>query len=257
MHLHCDVCIYYYQYGGFPRHVALYGPWPVGHGPWPMAMKTFRGERCEQFRQTKQNRRGHMHTHTHTHTHTRVEKLIVSVGFRRLWVHLRTCYRVQKGFYFVCIFSEPKSQSAHHPAHPPDRQLDHQIENSRSHSQCPFWFTRKCFSFQVSAHQQSKAQDHLDVQLTHGPRMVLWWLLCVCAADPWAHGFCGGCCVSVCAADPWAQVLWWLCVCAADPWAHAGSVVAVVCVCVGVRLTHGPTLVLGAAKGGHFREGGS
>ena len=40
------------------------------------------------------------------------------------------------------------------------------------------------------------------------------------------------------------MVLWWLCVCAADPWAHAGSVVAVVCVCVGVRLTHGPTLVL-------------
>ena len=42
-----------------------HGPWPVCHGPWamdhgplPMAMKTFRGEPCEQFRQTKQNRRG-------------------------------------------------------------------------------------------------------------------------------------------------------------------------------------------------------
>jgi hypothetical protein len=23
MHLHCDVCIYYYQCGGFPRHVAF------------------------------------------------------------------------------------------------------------------------------------------------------------------------------------------------------------------------------------------
>ena len=74
--------------------------------------------------------------------------------------------------------------------------------------------------------------------------MVAVVCVCVCAADPWAHGFCGGCCVSVCAADPWAQdgsvvvvcvqltqgptlVLWWL-----------------LCVCVGVRLTHGPTLVL-------------
>ena len=76
--------------------------------------------------------------------------------------------------------------------------------------------------------------------------------------------------------------------CAADPWAHAGSVVAVVCVCVGVRLTKTETRdayvtrlrrtamnlspdyinriigtmakrvrLPGAAKGGHFREGGS
>ena len=44
-----------------------------------------------------------------------------------------------------------------------------------------------------------------------GPRMVLWWLLCV----------------NVCAADPWAQ---------------DGSVVAVVC----VQLTHGP-MVSGVA----------
>ena len=55
----------------------------------------------------------------------------------------------------------------------------------------------------------------VGVRLTHGPTLVLWWLLCVCvqlthgptgsvvvvvrvcvyAADPWAHGFCGGCCL--------------------------------------------------------------
>ncbi len=63
------------------------------------------------------------------------------------------------------------------------------------------------------------------MQLTHGPRMVLWWL-CVCAADPWAHA--GSVVAVVC-----------VCGCAADPWAHTGSVVAVMCVCV--QLTHGPT----------------
>ena len=51
-----------------------------------------------------------------------------------------------KGFYFLYIFCAPKSQSSHQPAHPPDRQLDHQLENSRSFSKCPFWFTRKGFS---------------------------------------------------------------------------------------------------------------
>ena len=47
-----------------------------------------------------------MHTHTHTHTHTRVEKLIVSVGFRRLWVHLGTCYRVQLMDYIIERFQD-------------------------------------------------------------------------------------------------------------------------------------------------------
>ena len=55
--------------------------------------------------------------------------------------------------------------------------------------------------------------------------------MCVCAADPWAHGFCGGCCV---------------CVCVQLTHGPMGSMVAVVCVCVCVfvQLTHGPRMVL-------------
>jgi hypothetical protein len=30
-------------------HAHGHGPWAMAHAPWPMAMKTFRGERCEQY----------------------------------------------------------------------------------------------------------------------------------------------------------------------------------------------------------------
>ena len=49
-------------YGMHGPWLMAHGSWAMAHVPWPwaMAMKTFRGEPCEQFRQTKQNRHSHI-----------------------------------------------------------------------------------------------------------------------------------------------------------------------------------------------------
>ena len=47
-------------HGGFFLSVRVHDHGTWAHGPWAIAMKTFRGVPCEQLRQTKQNRRGHM-----------------------------------------------------------------------------------------------------------------------------------------------------------------------------------------------------